>query len=155
AMNFTAYNITVKIANSSQLKGARAYLVVNKLAPHGDIIHSNPSTEELEEGNFGNVFKLIYLSKLDREGIRELVESTAEIEEVLIKEVNLDKKPETRTETVHANKEDNNKTAVHHANQSIRVDLARLDSFMNLVSELVIYRTRLEDLSKQYNTTEI
>ena len=26
---------------------------------------------------------------------------------------------------------------------------------MNLVSELVIYRTRLEDLSNQYNITEI
>ena len=155
AMNFTAYNITVKIANSSLLKGARAYLVVNKLAPHGDIIHSNPSTEKLEEGNFGNIFKLIYLSKLDRDNIRELIESTAEIEEVLIKEVNLNKKTETKTETTNTNKEDNNKTTAHHANQSIRVDLTRLDSFMNLVSELVIYRTRLEDLSKQYNTTEI
>ena len=153
AMNFTAYNITVKIANSSQLKGPRAYLVVNKLGPHGDIIHSDPSTEKLEEGNFGNIFKLIYLSKLDRESIRELIESTSEIEEVLIKEVILDKK--TDTKSAIANKEDNAKTAAHHANQSIRVDLTRLDSFMNLVSELVIYRTRLEDLSKQYNTTEI
>lgn len=155
AMNFTAYNITVKIANTSLLKGARAYLVVNKLQPHGDIIHSNPSTQELEEGNFGNVFKLIYLSKLDRESIRELVESTAEIEEVIIQEVNLDKKSETKIKAETINKEDSNKATAHHANQSIRVDLARLDSFMNLVSELVIYRTRLEDLSKQYNTTEI
>lgn len=156
AMNFTAYNITVKIASTSLLKGARAYLVVNKLEPHGDIIHSNPSTEKLEEGNFGNIFKLIYLSKLDRGNIRELIESTAEIEEILIQEVNLDEKPETKV--VDTNKEDNNKANTHNAhnaNQSIRVDLARLDSFMNLVSELVIYRTRLEDLSKQYNTTEI
>lgn len=161
AMNFTAYNITVKIANTSQLKGARAYLVVNKLGTHGDIIYSNPSTEELEKGNFGNIFKLIYLSKLDRENIRELIESTSEIEEVAIQEVDLENKAETKietkaeTETETTNKEDNNKTTAHHANQSIRVDLARLDSFMNLVSELVIYRTRLEDLSKQYNTTEI
>ena len=161
AMNFTAYNITVRIAKTSQLKGARAYLVVNKLGTHGDIIYSNPSTEKLEEGNFGNIFKLIYLSKLDRENIRELIESTSEIEEVAIQEVNLENKAETKietkaeTETETTNKEDNNKTTAHHANQSIRVDLARLDSFMNLVSELVIYRTRLEDLSKQYNTTEI
>ncbi|HCX65773.1 MAG TPA: chemotaxis protein CheA, partial [Eubacteriaceae bacterium] len=42
-----------------------------------------------------------------------------------------------------------------HVNQSIRVDLSRLDNFMNLVSELVIYRTRLEDLSTKYKTTEI
>lgn len=150
-MNFTAYNITIKIASTSLLKGARAYLVINKLGQQGEIIQSSPTTEKLEEGNFGNVFKMIYLSKLDRVDIREIIESTAEIEEVLIQEVNLSKKSEEKVTT----KEDDTKTNVHHANQSIRVDLSRLDSFMNLVSELVIYRTRLEDLSKQYNTTEI
>lgn len=150
-LNFSAYNITIKIANTSLLKGARAYLVVNKLGQQGEIIQSSPTTEKLEEGNFGNVFKLIYLSKLDRDSIREIIESTAEIEEVLIQEVNLNNKPEEKVST----KEEESKTTAHHVNQSIRVDLSRLDSFMNLVSELVIYRTRLEDLSKQYNTTEI
>ncbi|AQP54583.1 chemotaxis protein CheA [Vagococcus penaei] len=43
----------------------------------------------------------------------------------------------------------------HQSHQSIKVDLGRLDSFMNLVSELVVYRTRLENLSKQYDATEI
>ncbi|MCY6483647.1 chemotaxis protein CheA [Clostridium aestuarii] len=39
--------------------------------------------------------------------------------------------------------------------QSVRVDLERLDKFMNMVSELVIHRTRLEQISTNYRSTEL
>ncbi len=39
--------------------------------------------------------------------------------------------------------------------QSVRVDLERLDMFMNMVSELVIHRTRLEQISNTYNLPEL
>lgn len=39
--------------------------------------------------------------------------------------------------------------------QSVRVDLERLDKFMNMVSELVIHRTRLEQISTSYRSTEL
>ena len=39
--------------------------------------------------------------------------------------------------------------------QSVRVDLERLDKFMNMVSELVINRTRLEQISSNYKLTEL
>ena len=38
--------------------------------------------------------------------------------------------------------------------QSVRVDLERLDMFMNMVSELVIHRTRLEQISNTYELNE-
>lgn len=41
------------------------------------------------------------------------------------------------------------------AHQSVRVDLERLDKFMNMVSELVIHRTRLEQISTNYKSTEL
>ena len=37
----------------------------------------------------------------------------------------------------------------------VRVDLERLDKFMNMVSELVIHRTRLEQISSNYKSTEL
>ncbi|MBV4437185.1 chemotaxis protein CheA [Clostridium tyrobutyricum] len=39
--------------------------------------------------------------------------------------------------------------------QSVRVDLERLDKFMNMVSELVIHRTRLEQISSNYKSAEL
>lgn len=41
------------------------------------------------------------------------------------------------------------------AHQSVRVDLERLDKFMNMVSELVIHRTRLEQISSNYKLAEL
>lgn len=40
-------------------------------------------------------------------------------------------------------------------NQTIRVDLDRLNNIMNLVSELVIYRTRLEDMASQHKANDL
>lgn len=39
--------------------------------------------------------------------------------------------------------------------QSVRVDLDRLDKFMNMVSELVIHRTRLEQISSNHKIVEL
>ncbi len=39
--------------------------------------------------------------------------------------------------------------------QSVRVDLERLDKFMNMVSELVIHRTRLEQISANHKIIEL
>jgi two-component system chemotaxis sensor kinase CheA len=41
------------------------------------------------------------------------------------------------------------------AHQSVRVDLERLDKFMNMVSELVIHRTRLEQISNNLKVGEL
>ncbi len=49
-------------------------------------------------------------------------------------------------------KEEKSSAPAHHAsaqNQSIRVDLNRLDSFLDLVSEVVVYRNQLEDVSER------
>ncbi|KEZ88786.1 chemotaxis protein CheA [Clostridium sulfidigenes] len=62
-------------------------------------------------------------------------------------------------ETAPSNKEENKKQPVKHKNkgvgQSVRVDLERLDNFMNMVSELVIHRTRLEQISANHKIVEL
>ncbi|MPW24759.1 chemotaxis protein CheA [Alkalibaculum sp. M08DMB] len=175
--SYNAFNLAIRLSKTCLLKGARSYLVVNKLEQQGDILQSDPSAEKLEEGDFDDVFKLIYLTKLQEEDVKEIIEDIAEIEAVIIEKVEQDEIAITEAlveEVVQgkeevsspselsqnkANKKEGSKKEekgnVHQINQSIRVDLTRLDSFMNLVSELVIYRTRLEDLSNQYKTTEI
>ncbi|MFZ7120908.1 MAG: chemotaxis protein CheW [Eubacteriaceae bacterium] len=166
--NYNAYNIAVKLTKECLLKGARAYLVINRLEQQGDIIHTDPCVEMLEEGDFENVFKLIYLTRINLNEVKNIINNIAEVEEVVVKEIEdnelaitteainevVEEKVIKEKQTQKENKQEG-KNTVHNINQSIRVDLSRLDSFMNLVSELVIYRTRLEDLSSQYKTTEI
>ena len=72
-------------------------------------------------------------------------------------EENTDKKTKVEETKPKANKrvakpKDNNHKKAH---QSVRVDLERLDKFMNMVSELVIHRTRLEQISTNHKLTDL
>ena len=159
--NYKAYDIRVELSKDCILKGARAYLIINGLDKEGEIIQSDPCTEVLESGDFDNKFKLIYITKLEREEVIALVEDNLEIESVSVNELN----PHDENgfnpiegDSNNYNNEDKNNNTSHISqgmNQYIRVDLNKLDSFMNLVSELVIYRTRLENASNQDKTAAI
>lgn len=177
---YNAYVLAIRIDEDSSMKNARVYLVMSKLEQHGDVLYSEPGTEVLENDDFGSVFKLIYVSKLDEETVFNLALDNSEIEEVLIQTIQqaedlIVKEPETTpsesqenqveqpamvpvegaAEPVQVEKTSKAKGQSHAMNQSIRVDIGKLDSFMNLVSELVIYRTRLEDLSDQMQVSEM
>lgn len=174
---FHAFAIAVKVVDKCMLKGARAYLVVNRLEQQGEILQTSPGVEALEEGKFDRVFRIIYLTNQKQTDVLEAIENVAEIEEVLVQEITEESLPDAfsaaetvsghevidfekakkEAETRHSAKArpEDKAPAAHHAAQSIRVDLARLDNLMNLVSELVIYRTRLEDLSRKHRATEL
>lgn len=169
--SYDAYNIAVKLDEKCTLKGARSYLIINRLEQNGDVIHLDPPAEKLEEGSFDRIFRVIFLSQLSLDEVKQNVKDNVEIENIIVERIDLSK-IEKSTEEVEERieeindvefvKEENDtqensssKSGHNTMNQSIRVDLSRLDRFMNLVSELVIYRTRLEDLSTKYKATEI
>lgn len=62
---YNAYVLAIRIDEDSSMKNARVYLVMSKLEQHGDVLYSEPGTEVLENDDFGNIFKLIYVSQLD------------------------------------------------------------------------------------------
>jgi len=158
--DYKAFAIKVRIQDNCLLKGARAYLVTTKLEQRGDIIKTIPGPEDLEEGNFDREFQLIYLTKENKEVVEDTIANTAEIESVLVEAIEGIQGiemtvRENLVEEVEEEEEVREDKKTHNINQSIRVDLSRLDRFMNLVSELVIYRTRLEDLSQNHGIAEI
>lgn len=135
---YHAYTIAVEVEEDSFMVNARAFMVVNKLEEFGEVIKTEPSADVLEAEAFGNIFKCLYLTELTAEAVEEKVMEISEIAAVsisLLKEKATAKKAESKSSVSN-----------HQANQSIRVDVTKLDSFMNLVSELVIYRTQLEDI---------
>ncbi len=176
---YNAYVLAIRIDEDSSMKNARVYLVMSKLEQHGDVLYSEPGTEALENDDFGTIFKLIYVSKLDEETVLNLALDNSEIVEVLIQTIQqpddllVQQAEKSQTEPQAKQVEEQEIAALveatqatakvpgkakaqnHAMNQSIRVDIGKLDSFMNLVSELVIYRTRLEDLSDQLLVSEM
>lgn len=160
---YNAYVIALRLDDETTMKSARAFLVMNKLETSGELIASEPTVEELETDDFEGTINVLYLTKLSIEEVTELVLDVNEIDAVVVQEAKevikqeTTKETEAETETNSENKTINKKSqqSAQKARQTIRVDLNRLDQFMNLVSELVIHRSRLEDITNQHRVPEM
>ncbi|MCM1988121.1 chemotaxis protein CheA [Oceanirhabdus seepicola] len=65
------------------------------------------------------------------------------------------KKAQVNKTTEKKSKEDDKTVAKKKVHQSVRVDLERLDNFLTMVSELVIHRTRLEQISSNHKLNDL
>lgn len=162
AGDYHAFSIAVLLEKDSMLKGPRAFLIMEKLEQSGDILHTEPSAEQLEEGDFDSDFRLVYLTQNELAEVQKNIASNSEIEEFRVEPFQANPSQETnetlKTDTTKEPTTKTKETMTHHAsvsNQSIRVDLSRLDSFLDLVSELVVYRNQLEDVSHRENIEAI
>ncbi|HEY5576159.1 MAG TPA: chemotaxis protein CheA [Clostridiaceae bacterium] len=137
-----SFQIKVVISERSLLKAARAFLVVQTLEESGDIIKSVPAAEDIEKGDFDSSISLLYLTEKDAPFIRNMIMNISEIDEVVVSAV------DPKSDRQKAKPETEYSAEIHKKqNPSVRVDLHKLDLFMNRVSELVICRTRLEQIS--------
>lgn len=162
AGDYHAFSIAVRLEKDSMLKGSRAFLIMEKLEQSGDILHTEPSAEQLEEGDFDSDFRLVYLTQNELAEVQKNIASNSEIEEFRVEPFQANPSQATnetlKTDTTKEPTTKTKETMTHHAsvsNQSIRVDLSRLDSFLDLVSELVVYRNQLEDVSHRENIEAI
>ncbi|SMC17991.1 two-component system, chemotaxis family, sensor kinase CheA [Clostridium acidisoli DSM 12555] len=173
---YNAFDIDILISESTLLKSARAFLIFKSLEELGEIIKSIPSTEDLENENFDFEIKLVYVTHKEKDDVKKLLLDISEIDKVEVNEIDVNKfkanyeKPKVKVEeapkTVEAKvkpAKEKTKPAVQKKapeqhkkmHQSVRVDLERLDKFLNMVSELVINRTRLEQISSSFKLTEL
>lgn len=157
ADGYHALQIAVRLDEQSLLKGPRAFLIMEKLGQAGDILYTNPDAQTIEEGAFASDFSLIFLTQLSEAEIEKNIASNSEIASFLVEPYAAKKVQDTAvsiaaTEPNAVAPQASRSTAAAHStasNQSIRVDLHRLDSFLDLVSELVVYRNQLEDVSER------
>lgn len=182
---FNSIELKVTLSENTLLKSARAFLIVKDLEDHGEILKSDPSTQEIENEEFDFELKFILVTKntvdeiltvvngisevakveasLIELEISDIAPKEAEVKEVpqlpelpVIEKAPVEKPAEAKVETKQpAAKKSTQKKEVKKAHQSVRVDLERIDNLMNMVSELVIYRTRLEQIVNVHKSQEL
>lgn len=172
---YNAFKITIHLSENTILKAARAFLIFKNLEDYGEIIKSVPGTEDLENENFDFDISLVYLTKESKDKTYNLIMNIAEVEKVIIGEIddkftNKEQEKNVKDNLINElnsvkNKLKNNtsnKSNIKSTNtkrkkihQSVRVELKNLDKIMNLISELVIHRTRLEQINKKYNINNL
>jgi len=160
------FHIRVTLRDDCILKAARAYMVFDHLESAGEVIKATPSVEDLENERFDKSFEVIFITLKSADEIKKTIENVSEIEEVQIEGIQLEEKQPTpsvqQAETVQTLAEDKKtdenaavaQKKVNH-NKTIRVDIERLDILMNLFSELVIDRGRLEQLARESGKSEL
>ena len=170
---FFPYQITVKLADDCILKGARAYMVFESLEELGEVILTNPAVEEIEEGDFEQSFSITFLSKEEADTIKTVIGKVSEVKEVeivnLISLSNGNRTNDDGTDLIEENQlfqTASEETAAtiekttpavtsNHASKTIRVNLEKIDSLLNLFEEVVIDRSRLEVIAEGLGSQDL
>ncbi|NMB32942.1 MAG: chemotaxis protein CheA [Clostridium sp.] len=169
-MGMNVFKITVMLSESCVLKSARAFIVFQTLERYSEIIKSDPGVEDIEDEKFDFEFTVVCVTKEEAKVFKKNINGIAEVNEVRVTSLryeDLKDCPQLETDSTEEevktkeNKESDCKnkdrdgqdkrkdTQTHRpkTGKTVRVDINRLDVLMNLVSELIIIKTRLEGLN--------
>lgn len=169
---FKAYKIKINLSEDTLLKSARAFLIVQDLEEMGEVLKSFPCTEDIENEDFDFELLFLLVTTTKKEDIEKILTNISEVREVKVEELDINKNnipekklPEKNLEKkeekiIKEKAKDNSKTVekkggTKKAHQSVRVDLERIDNLMNMVSEIVIYRTRLEQIVQNFKSQDL
>lgn len=174
----------VHIDKNCLMKSVRVFMVFKALEEDGEIIKTDPPAQELDEGKFDEFFELIITTMNDVEEINRKINGISEVsaetvrslsasdltdimeakieerkvqpdleEKAAAQSAGLAKKDRPSAGRGEAQVDDGAKA--HKVKQTVRVDIERLDSLMNLVGELVINKGRLEQIGVSKRLPEL
>ena len=168
------FHIKVTLMETCVLKAARSVMVMHALDEVGDAIKSIPPAEDLEQEKFDRSFDVLVATSADAKAVQNAVDTVSEIEDVHVEAVDPDKVgkekapaaaapvasvPAAKPAAPAAKKEAAKPAAAapkkQHQSQSVRVDIEKLDTLMNLMGELVINKVRLEQIGQTHRMTEL
>ena len=163
-----AYGFTVYLDPNCILKAARAFLVFKGIEEVGEVIKSEPSTQDIEDEKFDLDFSVFVVSNESYDKVLNVIKNVSEVKDVVggeLEEVSTEAQVQTSAapaqnevstakEAQAPAKADEKKSAAAPAksgkavaNRSVRVDIDKLDTLMNLVSELIIAKNGLVSIN--------
>lgn len=169
--NYFCYLLEVELVEDCLLKAVRGFMVIKNLRELGIVIKSIPSVKDIEEENFDHAFQVLYVTQESEEEIRKSVVEITDVkgmeitrvtdEDLAGEEVTAAHKEVAATVAheiemdldIEAKKPQNQAQPDVKVAPTVRVDIDRLDNLMNLVAELLINKTRLEEISSRMDVS--
>jgi len=169
----SVYRFTVRLAEDTLMKSVRALMVLQAIdANGGAVIASHPDEEALDNEQFDLAFELLVATDKPVDSLREVLLQISEVRDVEVtpwqedashsqgrKAANAEaspaeeksqRPPQPVTSPVSTGDAEKTASRAPATSQTIRVDVARLDTLLNLVGELVIDRTRVAQLGREF-----
>lgn len=163
------YQVKVILAKDCMLKSARAFIVFQTVERYAEILKAVPKVEDIEDEKFDSEFTILIVTKEPEALIKKELESISEIiearfdkievagEETVNTEIETETQEIAEAATSNEEKEPNEDSQGKKAKmgKTVRVDIDRLDNLMNLVSELIIIKTRLEGVGSESDNQDM
>ncbi|MDO8915205.1 MAG: chemotaxis protein CheA [Coriobacteriia bacterium] len=152
----TTMVVRVSLEDACVLKSVRAYLVIKRLSHMGTVVETHPSARDIEDENFEHTFDVVLHTTELSADVSRAVSAVSEVSGVEITEA-------APAPSVAAPVADRDaalgrlKKSIPKLSetQTVRIAIGHLDSMVNLVGELVIVRSRLENLARPLGHTGI
>ncbi|MEB3298265.1 MAG: chemotaxis protein CheA [Candidatus Sericytochromatia bacterium] len=185
SQGFKAHWVEVTLSAGCMLKGVRAYMVMSALEGHGEILQALPEVSELEEERFDQSFCLLVLTKEEPTSLEARIRDVSEVTNVRtaplpaprstprggVAPVSQPPSPPTASFSPapagpaaapapsqpmgKGPQEPRPEESKAKVAQTVRVATERLDALVNLVGELVIDRTRLQEIVHRYESDDV
>ena len=147
------FNVTASVVGEETFASIRLFQLTTELSEQTRLIAAAPSLEDIQAEKNGRTFAAIIGSDRSVDDLVALAASVQDIGDVTVSAYD----PGSASTITPANKapgpnvpvENRQKTVVP---QTVRIDVDRLDSLMNLIGELVIDRTRLVQIGRSMAT---
>ena len=154
----TVYQLNASIVGDEMFASIRLFQLTTELTDNARLIAASPTLEEIQAEANGKSFTAIVGSDKSIDELTQLATSVQDIGEVTVAPFDADSAqvvqiaaPAPAVAAAAAPLAGGAPTAETHkkpANQTIRIDVDRLDNLMNLIGELVIDRTRLQQIGR-------
>jgi two-component system chemotaxis sensor kinase CheA len=166
-------HINVTLDEKCVLKSARVYMVMTALGAFGEVIKAVPPVEELEKENFLFSFDILLLSAAFPADVERKLLNISEISKVsvnVVSESSAKDEPAAGLSLADAAHPAADVSAVkpgapaapkkideHKVKnvQSVRVDIDKLDTLLNIVGEIVINKTRLAQIGIMHRLPDL
>jgi len=164
---YNAFKIRVTLAEGTIMKAVRMYMVFKAIEDSGgQILSSVPPVEDIEQEKFDREVELVVIAKQDAESLHKMISSISEIEKVTVssimkgqgkpkEEEEKKKEVQQKAEIAEEKAPEQKISQKRRLVQTVRVDIDKLDTLMNLMGELVISRSRISDILRKYNIKEV
>ncbi len=152
---YKPYHLVVRLQPETMLKSARMYMVFKKLEDIGaEILKTIPDVQSIEEEKFDLEVEFFLIAKRDKNDIRKIINTISEIDKIIIEDIKLGE-GEAKVKEEKREKVETGSKRKTRLTRTVRVDIEKLDTLMNLMGELVIARSRIVETLKKYQIKDV
>ncbi len=157
------FEVSAKIGQDCALPSIRCYQLLQELDSLGTVLTCDPERSAIESGAGEFLLTALVSTGRNEHSVRLALEDVPDVEVLQVRglqEPDLEARPSTAPTSISSSRRSESATedtpageaprpAGKAAVQSVRIDVERLDGLMNLVGELVIDRTRLQQIQER------